>query len=101
MPFPANSRNCSGLSAFAAKLWPRATLIPPGNQAVRRSGRLLRSPQRLGARIAVLVAALSLPTFGAAPRVLGTVSNWTELRNPVWEEAKNPDRHLYSFREVV
>lgn len=27
--------------------------------------------------------------------------NFTELRNPVWEEAKNPDRRLYSFREVV
>jgi hypothetical protein len=49
----------------------------------------------------LLLGLASAPALAAGPRVTGKVTNFTELRNPVWEEAKNPDRHLYSFREVV
>jgi hypothetical protein len=51
--------------------------------------------------VLVLLVLVTVPALAAGPKVTGRVANWTELRNPVWEEAKNPDRHLYSFREVV
>jgi hypothetical protein len=42
--------------------------------------------------------------FGAnasAARVRGLVVGYQHLLNPVWEESKDAERHLYSFREPV
>jgi len=36
-----------------------------------------------------------------AAHVRGTVVGYQHLLNPVWEEAKDTERHLYSFREPV
>jgi len=36
-----------------------------------------------------------------ATKVTGKLSNFRELVNPVWQEAKDPKRHGYSFREIV
>lgn len=52
----------------------------------------------------MLLAALAVSAFtgeAAATKVKGAVSGFQNLENPVWGEAKDPDRHLYSFREVV
>ncbi len=37
------------------------------------------------------------PHFGCG--VKGTVVGYQHLLNPVWEEAKDPERHEFSFRE--
>ena len=34
-------------------------------------------------------------------RFRGKVAGFKFLRNPVWLEAQNPGRHLFSFREAV
>src|SRR5215471_5242045 len=36
-----------------------------------------------------------------AAHVRGLVVGYQHLLNPVWEEAKDAERHLYSFREPV
>jgi hypothetical protein len=36
-----------------------------------------------------------------AERVKGKVAGFQHLRNPVWEEAKDPKKHGYTFRELV
>jgi hypothetical protein len=43
---------------------------------------------------------LALPAAGAA-KIKGKVAGWRGLVNPVWEEARNPKKHGYSFREPV
>ena len=40
------------------------------------------------------------PAAHAAP-IVGKISGQQHLRNPVWLEAKSPNRHGYSFREPV
>jgi hypothetical protein len=50
------------------------------------------------------VAAAGVAAFAldaSAARVRGLVVGYQYLVNPVWDEAKDPDRHLYSFREPV
>jgi len=46
----------------------------------------------------VLLAASSVAD---AARVRGRVTNFRLLRNPVWLEAQDPEKHLFSFREAV
>jgi hypothetical protein len=53
-----------------------------------------------------LVAALTITLVLTAAdvraaRVKGVVKGYTTLENPVWSEAKDPTRHLFSFREPV
>lgn len=48
---------------------------------------------------ALALWALSLPAVGAAGPIKGRVAGFLELLNPVWEEAKSPDAHGYTFRE--
>ena len=57
--------------------------------------------QRCVGALFVSLLLITLPALAAGPTVTGKIANWRELRNPVWEEAKDPDRKLYSFREVV
>jgi hypothetical protein len=45
------------------------------------------------------VALLSF--HAAAAHLHGAITGYTSLLNPVWEEGKDPDRHLFSFREPV
>jgi plastocyanin len=51
---------------------------------------------------ASLVSALCATALDAsAAKIRGAISGFETLVNPVWDEAKDPDRHLYSFREPV
>jgi hypothetical protein len=43
---------------------------------------------------------LALPAAGAG-KVKGKVAGWRALVNPVWDEARDPKKHGYSFREPV
>lgn len=55
------------------------------------------------AAVAALVAAatLALPASALAQRIRGKVTGFRQLLNPVWDEARASERHLYSFREPV
>lgn len=44
---------------------------------------------------------MALPLTADAAKVKGAVKNFRLLTNPVWEEAKDPKQHGYSFREPV
>jgi hypothetical protein len=48
-----------------------------------------------------LLAALFAAGHAQAARVRGTLTGYQFLLNPVWEEAKDPDKHGFSFREPV
>lgn len=52
-------------------------------------------------RLLPLLAILALPASADAAKVRGVVTNFRLLKNPVWEEAKDPKKHGYSFREPV
>src|SRR5438045_7643575 len=59
---------------------------------------------RLGRRwpaAALGVAALAFGAEANAARIRGLVVGYQHLLNPVWEESKDAERHLYSFREPV
>jgi plastocyanin len=53
------------------------------------------------------IAGLGLAAFlgviepAAAARIVGTVTGYTNLENPVWAEAKDPKAKSYTFREMV
>lgn len=59
-----------------------------------------RTVRRWGALGGVL-AAVALSADAQAARVRGTLTGYQFLLNPVWEEAKDPDKHGFSFREPV
>jgi hypothetical protein len=48
----------------------------------------------------LLFVSVAAPDASAA-RVRGSVTGHQFLTNPVWEEGKDPERHLFSFREPV
>jgi hypothetical protein len=48
-----------------------------------------------------MAGVLGLVSDARAAHVRGTVVGYQHLLNPVWEEAKDTERHLYSFREPV
>jgi plastocyanin len=52
-----------------------------------------------GALILASAALLVPSAVLAATTVKGKVVNTSELMNPVWNEAKNPDAHRFTFRE--
>lgn len=64
-------------------------------------GEFWRSPQSSALRIVGLILVLAVPVLAAGPKVKGKVSQFEYLLNPVWEEARDPERRLYSFREIV
>jgi hypothetical protein len=53
----------------------------------------------LGFLCAVLL--IALPAWAAGGRVRGKITNYRELVNPVWDDARDPKRRAYSFREIV
>lgn len=63
---------------------------------IRAQGRLRR---RISAPLFLAVSLASLGAFGA--RVVGSISGFIHLENPVWIEAKDPKAHAYTFREMV
>ena len=67
------------------------------------AGRLRRTPlARRWLRPALWFGGLLVCTTAAdAARIKGEVSHFRDLRNPVWEEGKDPKRSGYSFREPV
>lgn len=75
---------------------------------VRESLLSLRSrPKRLHHRLSAVLAlasavsAISLSASSDAAKIRGVVAGFKLLRNPVWTEAQDPNRHAYSFREAV
>jgi hypothetical protein len=61
-------------------------------------------PSRFRRRISALaLGALCLATASSAlaTKIKGKIKGHQNLTNPVWDEAKDADRHLYSFREAV
>lgn len=66
----------------------------------------LRHPEGLARRdflaaSGALIALTILPRSALASNLRGKVSGYQYLVNPVWAEAKNPERRGYSFREPV
>ena len=56
---------------------------------------------RWGLPLALASGLVLLPVGAEAARVLGKVAGYELLHNPVWQQAKNPNEHGYSFREPV
>ncbi len=48
-----------------------------------------------------MLAMLGVAGSAEANKVKGKVAGWQNLLNPVWNEAKDPKKHGYSFREPV
>jgi hypothetical protein len=53
------------------------------------------------AAFGVLAVLLASSAPADASKVKGRIENWRSLTNPVWNEAKDPKKHGYSFRESV
>ncbi len=60
----------------------------------------LRGPQRRWA-LALAGAMVLIPVTAWATTIIGTVTGFEHLENPVWKEAKDPKKKGYSFREMV
>jgi hypothetical protein len=60
-----------------------------------------RRGSRWIARLVASTAFVSVTAVAAGPArtISGSTVGGAELRNPVWEEAKDPARHRYTFRE--
>jgi hypothetical protein len=58
-----------------------------------------RLPWLLG--LVVALGWLGFSSDGEAAKVRGKIVGFRFLRNPVWMEAQDPSRHLFSFREAV
>jgi hypothetical protein len=56
---------------------------------------------RWAGALGTVACLLSAATDGQAARVKGLIVGYQSLVNPVWEEGKDAERHLYSFREPV
>lgn len=55
----------------------------------------------VGFAVAGLLSVLASSSPSDAARVRGRIVGFRLLRNPVWLEAQDPDKHLFSFREAV
>jgi len=51
--------------------------------------------------LAFLAALTALPGSADAAKVKGKLTNFMYLVNPVWEDARDPKKRGYSFREIV
>jgi plastocyanin len=68
---------------------------------LRDSGIAWPSVVRWGSGLCVVGGLTGLAADAGAARVRGAVIGYQHLVNPVWEEGKDPERHLFSFREPV
>jgi plastocyanin len=68
---------------------------------LRDSGIGTRSVVRWGQALGIVAGLLGVASDARATRVRGVVTGYQNLVNPVWEEGKDPERHLFSFREPV
>lgn len=68
-----------------------------------RSTRVRKNGWRRGIALALSagLVALAAPQSALAASVRGRLEGFRLLQNPVWAEAKNPERQGYSFREPV
>ena len=73
-----------------------ASAGPTGRRA---AGSKLRLTGFVAPVCTALLLAVAAPA--GATKVKGQLANFRELVNPVWQEAKDPKRHGYSFREIV
>jgi plastocyanin len=48
-----------------------------------------------------MAAIVALPGTAAATKIKGRVENYRQLANPVWDEARDSKRKLFTFRETV
>ncbi len=53
------------------------------------------------ALLCTLSTAVLVPSVAWAEKILGSVTGYEYLENPVWKEAKDPKNKGYSFREMV
>ena len=66
--------------------------------APRRS-RALAAARRALPRALLAAIAIALPSAAVAATIKSKVSGAAKLLNPVWNEAKDPNAHRYTFRE--
>lgn len=58
-----------------------------------------RLPWLLG--LVVALSSVGTASYVEAAKIRGKIVGFKLLRNPVWAEAQDPGRHLFSFREAV
>jgi plastocyanin len=79
-------------------------LIRAGRESVR-FGLARKTGRRGGQWIATvgigLGALFGSTQFANAAKIVGTVTGYVNLENPVWAEAKDPKAKAYTFREMV
>lgn len=68
--------------------------LPPPSRTTHRS----RATRALS-RAAVAIALLAIPGAALAGTVKGKIAGGAKLLNPVWNEAKDPNAHRFTFRE--
>jgi hypothetical protein len=56
---------------------------------------------RVALALGLGLAVLGTAEVASAAKVKGKVTGFRALLNPVWEEARDPKKHGYSFREIV
>lgn len=81
-------------------LFGRSLAVQPSKDSVsfrRGSSRILAG--FLG--VVTIASSLFLGSTVEAAKVRGKIVGFKFLRNPVWVEAQDPSRHLFSFREAV
>ena len=63
----------------------------------------IRLPSRSAFRwtLGIFFFAALIPASAGAQKIIGSVTGFEHLENPVWSEAKDPQRKGYSFREMV
>jgi hypothetical protein len=66
--------------------------------APRRS-RAIAAAKRALPRALLAAIAIALPSAAVAATIKSKVSGAAKLLNPVWNEAKDPNAHRYTFRE--
>ena len=71
-----------------------------GGPSSKRSTGTGRCRFRLWALV-FLAALTALPSSAAAAKIKGKLTNFMYLVNPVWEDARDPKKRGYSFREIV
>ena len=71
-----------------------------GGQTTRHTTGIRRRRLRLWLP-AFLAAFTVLPSPADAAKIKGKLANFMYLVNPVWEDARDPKRRGYSFREIV